>query len=199
MLRPIQHIVNAIVQIGGCALLFAALLVTYDVITRKLLNISIAGADEITGYVFAVSTACAYSYALLTRANIRIDIVYNKLPATIQRYLDVLNIALVAGFFAIICYYAYGLVSDAITYSSRSITPLQVPLAIPQSLWFAGLCFALLTAVVLLVLALSALLKGRHDRVSTLVGIPSLKEEIEIELHPSGSEESNDNVQKKGE
>jgi len=190
MLSPMTRIINILVQLGGCALLFGASLITYDVITRKLLNISMAGADEITGYLFAIATACAYAYALLTRANIRIDIVYNTLPPKVQRYLDVLNILLVAGFFGIICFYAYGLVADAIAYGSRSITPLQVPLAIPQTLWFAGLCIALLTAVVLFVLALSALLKRDFARVNALVGVPSLQEEIDTELQRKDSDDT---------
>jgi len=183
MIKPINLFIHIIVQVGGWAMLSAAFLVTYDVITRKLLNISIAGADEISGYVFAISTACAYSYALLTRANIRIDFIYNKLPVRIQRILDVLSMILTAGFFAVICYFAFGLVSDAIEYGSKSITPLQTPLAIPQTIWFAALCFALFTALVLTVMSFAALLKGDDQRVNELIGIPSLDEEIQTELH----------------
>jgi len=181
-MKPITVLTNVIVQVGGWSLLAAAFLVTYDVITRKLLNISIAGADEISGYVFAVSTACAYSYALLTRSNIRIDFIYNKFPVKVQRLLDVLSMGITAGFFAVICYFAFNLVSDAIVYQSRSITPLQTPLAIPQTLWFSALCFALLTACVLFALSMLALLKGDTDKVNALVGIPSLDEEIRTEL-----------------
>jgi len=183
MIKPLNLFIHIIVQVGGWAMLSAAFLVTYDVITRKLLNISIAGADEISGYVFAISTACAYSYALLTRANIRIDFIYNLLPVKIQRTLDVLSMLLTAGFFAVVCFYSFNLVSDAIEYGSRSVTPLQTPLAIPQTLWFAALCFALFTALVLLVLSFAALLKGDDQRVNELIGIPSLDEEIQAELH----------------
>ena len=183
MIKPLNLFIHIIVQVGGWAMLSAACLVTYDVITRKLLNISIAGADEISGYVFAISTACAYSYALLTRANIRIDFVYNRFPQKLQRILDIFGMLLTTGLFAVICFYAFGLVSDAITYNSRSITPLQTPLAIPQTLWFAALCFALFTSLVLLVMAILSLLKGDDEHIKELIGIPSLDEEIQAELH----------------
>lgn len=183
MIKSLNLFIHIIVQVGGWSLLGAACLVTYDVITRKLLNISIAGADEISGYVFAISTACAYSYALLTRANIRIDFVYNKFPLPVQRILDLVSMALTAGLFAVICYFSYDLVADAITYQSRSITPLQTPLAIPQTIWFAALCFALFTALVLFALAFLSLLKGDLKHVGDLLGIPSLDEEIQAELH----------------
>ncbi|MBT7943501.1 MAG: TRAP transporter small permease, partial [Alphaproteobacteria bacterium] len=181
MLKTLRRIVDITVQAGGWAFLGAACLVTYDVITRKLLNISIAGADEISGYVFAISTACAFSYALLSRANIRIDFIYNHLPPQMQRVLDVLSMAATAGFFAVICYYVYGLAADAIAYGSHSITPLQTPLAIPQVLWFIALCLSLLTSLVLLAAALKAMAQGKPELARELIGVQSLDEEVEIE------------------
>jgi len=188
MLKSLRRFVDVVVQIGGWALLGAAILVTYDVITRKLLNISIAGADEISGYVFAISTACAFSYALLSRANIRIDFLYNLMPPTWQRLLDILSMAMTAGFFAVICFYAYNLVADAFTYGSHSITPLQTPLAIPQVLWFAALVMSLLTSVALVVVAIKAFVQGNLERVEEIIGVPSLNEEIEIEMSNSALE-----------
>lgn len=182
MLKQVHLATNIIVQVGGWSILSAALLVTYDVITRKLFNISIAGADEISGYIFAISTACAYSYAMITRANIRIDLIYNIVPDKVKRLLDFISMALLAGFLCVIAFYAYDLVKDAIQYGSRSITPLQTPLAIPQTLWFVALCFAILTAVTLLILALAAALRGDEQEVKSLIGIPSLDEEIKQEL-----------------
>jgi len=182
MVGFLRRYVNIIVQVGGWSLLGAASLVTYDVITRKLFNISIAGADEISGYIFAISTACAFSYALLSRANIRIDFIYNVLPPLAQRLLDVLSMVMMAGFLGIISYFAYDLAADAIKYGSRSITPLQTPLAIPQTLWVGALVLAFLTSVVLVISAIKALLNKDMDRAEKLIGVPSLNEEIEIEL-----------------
>lgn len=187
-MNSLKKLIDVVVQIGGWALLAAACLVTYDVITRKILNISIAGADEISGYVFAISTACAFSYALLTRSNIRIDFAYRMMPAPLQRVLDVVSMALTVGFLAIVCYFAFNLVSDAFTYGSKSITPLQTPLALPQTLWFAGLCLALATALILLSRALFALLRGELRTVEDLTGIPTIREEIEIETSLSGTD-----------
>lgn len=177
-----RALIHILVQVGGWALLAAALLVTYDVVTRKIFGLSIAGADEISGYVFAVATASAYSYALLTRANIRIDFIYNLFPERLQRALDILGMAALAAFFAVICYHAWALVADAYAYNSRSITPLQTPLIIPQALWFAALSFALLTAVTLLAMAVIAMLRGDLRAVRDMIGIPSLDEEIAEEM-----------------
>lgn len=182
MLKPLEKAIDLIVQLGGWSVMAAAFLVTYDVITRKLFNASIAGADEISGYIFAVSTACAFSYALLSRANIRIDLLYNILPAPLQRVCDLLSMAMTAGFLAVICYYAYGLAADAVAYGSRSITPLQTPLAIPQTAWVIALFLSVVVSVILLVSAILALLRGRPDEAAALIGIPSLDDEIASEL-----------------
>lgn len=182
MLRALNKYTNILVQVGGGSMLFAALLVTYDVITRKVFNYSIAGADEISGYIFAISTACAFSYALMTRANIRIDLLYNLLPGKLQRWLDLAGILSLAGFYCVIVYFAFDLVADAFTFNSKSVTPLQTPLLIPQSIWFAALCFTTFTALSLLILSLKLLFKGDDDKVKRLIGIPSLEEEIMAEL-----------------
>lgn len=190
MHKTFSKFVDLIVQVGGWSLLGAACLVTYDVITRKLFNMSIAGADEISGYVFAVSTACAFSYALLSRGNIRIDLVYNWLPATLQRILDIISMATLAGFIGVICYYAFGLASDAVEYGSRSITPLQTPLAIPQIAWFVALALALLTAVYLTVSAIISMIRGRPEDVASTIGIATLTEEIASEVNDGQTNDS---------
>lgn len=182
MLPLLRRFIDGIVQLGGWALLASALLVTYDVITRKLFNISIAGADEISGYVFAVSTAFAFSYALLARANIRIDLLYNFMPPKVKRLLDAISMVMTAGFLCVVTYYAYDLASDAITYDSRSITPLQTPLAIPQVAWVVGLGMAVFTSVVLLIAGIRAILRGDLQEAEGVMGIPSLSEEIESEI-----------------
>lgn len=177
----LHKIISGVVQIGGWLILASAFLVTYDVITRKVFNISISGADEITGYAFAISTACAFSYALITRSNIRIDFIYNLFPAKLQRILDVLSMLAMAGFLAIVCYYVFLIVKDSFINQSVSVTPLQVRLAFPQSMWFAGLVFTLFIALYLFAISLVALLKGDDTTVQETVGIPDLKEEIQRE------------------
>ena len=68
---------------GGVLMLVAAVVVTLDVLQRKvshLTGLSISGSDEISGYLFAISTAWAFSFALLHRANVRVDALYLVLP-----------------------------------------------------------------------------------------------------------------------
>ena len=72
---------------GGAALLLSAIMVTLDVIARKLFSITISGSDEISGYVFAAATTWAYSFCLFSKSNIRIDALYTHLSVRSRAWL----------------------------------------------------------------------------------------------------------------
>ncbi len=84
------------VWIGGTMMLFAAFMVSIDVIARQLFGLTMGGSDEISGYLFAISTALAMPYALLHRANVRIDALYMHLSTGVRTALDILGTSLLA-------------------------------------------------------------------------------------------------------
>ncbi|MEO1749103.1 MAG: TRAP transporter small permease, partial [Pseudomonadota bacterium] len=139
--------------IGGGMLLGASALVTVDVLARRLFNTTLGGADEITGYCFAVGTSLSLAFALFERAHIRIDAAYQFMPTRIRITLDIIGVAALTGFTALIAWMGWGLVADTLQYNSRSITPLNVPLAIPQIPWLMGWFFAVVAGVLLLITA----------------------------------------------
>ncbi|MEL6218987.1 MAG: TRAP transporter small permease, partial [Pseudomonadota bacterium] len=61
MIRASHTLSRWLVWLGGVLLIGSALLVTAEVFLRKFANVSIGGADEISGYAFAVATALAFS------------------------------------------------------------------------------------------------------------------------------------------
>jgi len=170
---------------GGFLILGAAFLVTADVIARKILGWTLAGADELSGYAFGISTMLALSAALLGRANIRIDIAYQAFSKPARAFADLLGLVLLVGFIGVVTVLAYGVVADSFQHWSRSITPLRTPLAIPQSLWFFGLALALVTGVVLILAVVSNIVRRDWSAVQTMAGIKSVDEQIDEELHAS--------------
>ncbi|WP_394688994.1 TRAP transporter small permease subunit [Hoeflea sp.] len=166
---------------GGTLLIAASVLVTIDVICRKLFNISLGGADEFTGYCFAVATSLSLSYALFERVHIRIDALYGFAGPRLRAAADLFGVALLTGFTALVAMMAWGLVADTLEYNSRSITPLKVPLAIPQIPWLIGWLFAVFSGVLLLVGAIARLRREGAEASSQLIGIKSTKETIEDE------------------
>lgn len=174
------------VWIGGALMLLAALMVSVDVISRKLFGVTMGGSDEISGYLFAISTAFAFPYALLCRANVRIDVVYAKLPALLRGLADIVALALLSGFAAVVTWRIFATVQVTWTNGSHSITPLRVPLIVPQSLWLAGWILFCVTLAVLLYSVCAAWARGDAGRVQELGGALSMEEEIEEETRRGG-------------
>ena len=186
-MQQIHAILGKISQIaawiGGAALLGAAILVTLEIFLRSALNVSIGGADEISGYAFAISTTWAYSYCLLHRANVRIDAFYNFLPRPVRAVLDVVGVILLLGYMGVLTEKAIGVFAESWANNSVSITTLQTPLWIPQLLWLSGLILFMLTLVFVSLYALMNLLRGDLAGVQRIAGVRSIEEEIDEETH----------------
>jgi TRAP-type mannitol/chloroaromatic compound transport system permease small subunit len=151
---------------GGGALLFlAAFTVSVDVIARKLFSVSLGGADELSGYAFAIGTAWAFAFALLRRANVRVDALYQHLPLKLCALLDLLALVALGVFVAYLARYGFEVLSTSWSLSARSNSALKVPLWIPQALWFGGLVLFSTTLLLLLARSLTHLASGRWDAV----------------------------------
>ena len=44
------------VRLGGAMILFAALMVCVDVMSRQILGVTLSGSDEVSGYLVAIAT-----------------------------------------------------------------------------------------------------------------------------------------------
>jgi TRAP-type C4-dicarboxylate transport system permease small subunit len=167
-----------LVWVGGAMLVFAACFTTVDVVLRKLISFSFGGADEIAGYLFAVSTAFAYAFLVLNRGNVRIDALYLVLPRIVRLTLDVVGFLMLAGLMVFMAERSFNVYSNSWENSSVSITPLVTPLALPQGFWFAGLIFAIAIVLLIFVRLVVAILQGDSARITQLVGARGLEEEI---------------------
>lgn len=108
---------------GGALLIGASVLVTVDVLCRKLFNVTLGGADEFTGYCFAVATSLALSFALFERVHIRIDALYGFAGPRLRAAADLFGMILLTLFTGLVAAMAWDLVADTLEYNSRSITP----------------------------------------------------------------------------
>ena len=181
ILRHVTKLSQAAVWLGGALLIGAALITTVDVVLRKALNWSFGGADEISGYMFAISTAFAMSFALLQRSHVRIDALYTILPARVRTVLDILAFLMLASFLGLITERAFAVWWGSYGSSSVSITPLVTPLALPQGFWFAGFVFVMVVIVLMTVRIAVAVFQRDWVRIAELVGARGLDEEVEEE------------------
>ena len=171
------------VWVGGGALLLSAVMVTLDVLARKMFAITISGSDEISGYVFAAGTTWAYSYCLFTRANIRIDALYNILNLRTKALLDILGLLLLLYYIYLLFTNAWGMFAENWEFSSTAQTTLATPLWIPQIFWISGLCFFLICLAFVSTRCIASVIKGDWQTIHDVAGVKSVAEEIDEETH----------------
>ena len=167
--------------LGGYVLLLLSFLIVFEIIARKLFSYSLQGVDEIGGYVVAITGTFGFAYALIERTHTRIDIILGHVPPLPRNLLNLLAYALVTGAALFMLRYGYVALSESILFNSRSPTPLQTIMWIPQGMWFGGLFVFSVTAVALFVhlVVLQFRDPGRGFR---LYGPPTVEEEVEREM-----------------
>lgn len=169
--------------VGGAMLLVASILICIDITLRYTISVTLGGADELSGYALAISSAWGFSSALLSRSHIRIDTVYVRIKSIrFRAMLDLVSLAALMGFFGMVTWYAWGVVKQSWDSDSHSLSAIEAPLVIPQGLWFAGLLFFVALSLLLLVRGLLAFIAGDYNGLFALIGSKSALAEAEEEI-----------------
>jgi TRAP-type mannitol/chloroaromatic compound transport system permease small subunit len=169
------------VWVGGILLFAAAFVVSIDVTIRKVLRMSVGGADELSGYAFAIGVAWALPFALLRRANVRIDALYQHMPPRVAAVLDIAALLALATFATVLARFAWEVLATSWLLGALSNSQLKVPLWIPQGLWFLGLALFCAATALVSVRAVLALAGGDLATVRELAGARSIAEEARNE------------------
>jgi len=169
------------VWVGGALTLASVLLISYDVTVRRLFGVTMGGSDELSSYAFAISTAWALAYTVLERANVRVDVIYQHLPARVAAVLDWLALVSLGVFAVILTYHTHQVALQSWEMGAKANTPLATPLWAPQFLWVAGLAWFSLVLALMLVRASTALVTGDLKTLNALCGVKSAQEEAQEE------------------
>ena len=84
----ISAVARVLAWIGGAMIMVAALIVSAEVISRKLLSLPFSGSDEIGAYLFAIGTSWSMAFVLVTRGHVRIDALYGMFSPFVRALLD---------------------------------------------------------------------------------------------------------------
>lgn len=155
-----------------------AFLTSFEVLARKLANVSTGGADELSGYALAISSSWAMAFTLLRRAHVRVDALYARLPQGMRGWLDALGILSMTAFAATLTFYCAAVLRDTLALDAHANTTLGTPLWIPQGLWLAGLVLFTAISAMLSVLTLGALMTGNHDLIRRVAASRTTDEDI---------------------
>src|SRR5687767_10163694 len=138
-------VARAVAIASGWCLMAIAVLTCIEVIGRKFFAFSFQGVDELSGYAMAVVSAAGFTYALGTRAHMRITLAFPYLPAWLCSVLNVVALITLAAM-AVFCA-VRGLAEVQASIGAhkgdwtdpmvwrRANTPMQTPLWMPQALW----------------------------------------------------------------
>jgi TRAP-type C4-dicarboxylate transport system permease small subunit len=186
----IERLGDAMGDAAGWVYLLCALLITFDVVSRKFLGFSSQGTTEITGYMLGFGITWGLAHALAMKAHIRVDVLVMHLPLWLRAYLHALALALLTSVSVFFAWRGWAVVVESWEFGAKDTSALSIPLILPQGLWALGLtAFCALTVVMLLeVILLLAL--GRRDGVDHLLGPRSIAEETEEVLEAAGLAES---------
>ncbi len=173
---------------AGYAALGLSLLITFEVIARKLFHFSLQGVDEIGGYVLAIGVSFSFAYALLHRAHTRVDVLLTRMPRLLQAPLNVIAMVMLAAFSSFMLWRAIETLEETLEFGSLASTPLQTPLWIPQSLWVVGLGVFFVLTLLLAVRALGLLATGRLVALDREYGPRSTEDELSEARKDYGSD-----------
>jgi len=128
-----------------------------------------------------VATALALSYALFERAHIRVDALLTMFPKGLQGIINLIGMLLLIGFAAVVVWNVWSMVGDTLSNGSRSITPMRVPLAIPQIPWLLGWAFFVFSGLLIAAVAVQRMIRRDPQGTQDLIGVKSLDEQIQDE------------------
>jgi TRAP-type C4-dicarboxylate transport system permease small subunit len=164
--------------IGGAMLLACAVLVSLDVIVRSIWKVTLFESFELSTYAFAISVSMGMSYALVSKAHIRIEVVYMLLPAKLRGWLDTFSYAGLALVCVAFAYWCGSTVLDNFETGARSNSTLAVPLVLPQTIWLIGLIWFALLSVVFACYGIWKCVSGNAEQAHQKLGMASLEDEI---------------------
>ena len=172
--------------VTGFLILLSAIIIGIDITLRSVFVASLGFSNEFSSYSLAIASSWGCTVALLSRSHVRIDSLYTHLPARARAFLDIVGLLSIIFFFGLVTQYAYYVFDQSVVSNTHSVSTVEIPLAIPQFIWFVGFVFFLFTAALLLLRAIIALIKNDTRLVHNLVGARSAMEEIELEKESLG-------------
>ena len=167
---------------AGALIMAAAIIIGVDILLRTVFVKSVGGADELAGYALAIGTTWGFGIAFVDRAHIRIDSLYGLFPRAMRLVLDFIGLGLFIAFFTIAGWHGWGVIAQSLRSGSRSQSALEVPIAIPQIMWLAGLCVSLAVGVALLCIAAVMIARGNAAGATRVVSTRSAQEEVAEEI-----------------
>lgn len=172
---------------GGLIIFGCAIPISIDVVSRAITGSTLVESFEISGYAFAASIGLGMGYTVTSKANIRIDVLVSHLPEKLRMLVDIVSSVALSITALALAYYTFDVLNDSWRLGARSESTLQVPLVVPQGVWWIGLVWFATVAVLSPVYAIIKLVAGDRHAFSQALSNSDLSDELDqLGLHPNG-------------
>lgn len=180
--RGLQAITNKACLAAGWALVVLSVVIAVNVLARKLFNYSLQGVDEYGGYCLAICASIGFSQAAYEKAHIRISVLTDLLPTRIRACSDILALVMLTGMAVTLAIKACDVAVTSYSMQALATSSLRTPLAIPQAMWAAALCWFSFILIIQCLRGLLQLTQRDWAGICRNYGVPSVNDEIEEEL-----------------
>lgn len=170
MLNALRLWNHRIAILMGILLLGCAAVVVLDIVLRQL-GRSLGGTDEISGYVMAVVTSWGMGYTLLELGHVRIDLLRSRAGVKGRAMFDLFAMLMLAGTITLIAFRSWPVLARSLANGSRANTPLETPLALVQTPWFAGWVYFAIVAWLTFIAALMLIVRNDFTAADKVVGM----------------------------
>ncbi|MBY0325153.1 MAG: TRAP transporter small permease subunit [Reyranella sp.] len=170
--RLLAWLAGAIVLVGCSGL------ITIDVITRFLFRRGMVESFEISGYALAACIGLGLAFATTSKAHVRVDILLDAFPRPVRVACDLLasiSLALVA---LALAWFCWKTLAQSVSMNAKSVSTLQMPMALPQAIWWIGIFWFACVAVLMPLQAALRLLARDAAGFDALIGSLRVSEEM---------------------
>jgi TRAP-type C4-dicarboxylate transport system permease small subunit len=175
-----QRISRILAWIAGAVILVGcAGLITIDVVTRYFFKRGMVESFEISGYALAACIGLGMAFTVTSKANIRVDILLDALPARVRVLCDILAALALTIIAVALAWFTFGTLQQSWSMGARSVSTLQTPMILPQGIWWVGLFWFACIAVLVPVQAIARLIQRDRPGFDGLIGSLRVTEEIE--------------------
>jgi TRAP-type C4-dicarboxylate transport system permease small subunit len=163
---------------GAAILLGCGGLITIDVITRAIFRRGVVESFELSGYALAAGVGLGLASTVSAKANIRVDILLDLLPRPLRRAADLLAAIALAVLAVALAWYCWGTLDQSWRMDAKSVSTLQTPMVIPQGIWWFGILWFAIVAVLAPVRAVLRLVARDPAGFDARIGSRRVEEEI---------------------
>ncbi|NPA65888.1 MAG: TRAP transporter small permease subunit [Epsilonproteobacteria bacterium] len=128
MKKAIDLTILILSKFTALALSVLILLIVYDATMRYLFSEGSTALQELEWHLFDVVILLSIAYTLKMNSHVRVDILYDKFPKKIQKYIDIIAIVFfILPFSFFIIYVSYDFVAMSLLQNEASSDPGGLP------------------------------------------------------------------------